>query len=123
MFVCPRRCVRCIPPVSETCANDRSTNSPRRPSPCAAVYYGGSILSIPDSDFHHGLLEIKMTSDAADTMPKRGREHDALSVFIGNWKADGTSYGGTDQSGADPKANGVPGPVRTLVVGTPASSS
>jgi hypothetical protein len=28
-------------------------------------------------------------------------------VFLGEWRAKGMSYGGTDQSGADPKANGV----------------
>ena len=49
-----------------------------------------------------------MTSKGVQTKPKRGREHDVLAVFLGNWKAEGTSYGGTDQSGADPKANGVP---------------
>lgn len=64
-----------------------------------------------------------MTSDAAETTPKRRREHDALSVFVGNWKADGTSYGGTDQSGAFPKANGVPWTSTQSVAGTPASSS
>jgi hypothetical protein len=48
-----------------------------------------------------------MTSKGAATMRKCGREHDALAVFLGSWKAEGTSYGGTDQSGADPKANGV----------------
>ena len=38
--------------------------------------------------------------------PKRGAKHEALSVFLGKWTARGTSYGGTDQSGDDPKANG-----------------
>lgn len=40
--------------------------------------------------------------------PVRGSAHDALSVFMGEWRAEGMSFGGTDQSGADPKANGVP---------------
>ncbi len=31
-----------------------------------------------------------------------------MSVFLGDWRAEGMSFGGTDQSGADPKANGVP---------------
>ena len=35
-------------------------------------------------------------------------EHDKLAVFLGEWRAEGTSYGGTDQSGNDPCANGVP---------------
>jgi hypothetical protein len=39
-------------------------------------------------------------------MPQRGRIHDALHVFLGDWHAEGVSYGGTDQSGPDPKANG-----------------
>jgi hypothetical protein len=40
--------------------------------------------------------------------PKRGRKHRALSVFLGNWKAEGTSYGGPKQSVKDPKADGAP---------------
>lgn len=48
-------------------------------------------------------------SDARDqTPPVRGKAHEALSAFLGEWRAEGTSFGGTDQSGADPKANGVP---------------
>ncbi len=43
----------------------------------------------------------------SDKPPRRGAKHDALDVFLGNWQASGTSYGGTDQSG-DPKANGEP---------------
>jgi hypothetical protein len=31
-----------------------------------------------------------------------------LAAFLGEWRAEGTSYGGTDQSGSDPCANGVP---------------
>ncbi len=38
--------------------------------------------------------------------PQRDARHDALAVFLGKWTARGTSYGGTDQSGPDPKANG-----------------
>ena len=49
-----------------------------------------------------------MSSNGGETLPKRGPKHDALSVFLGTWRAKGTSYGGTDQSGNDPKANGVP---------------
>ena len=49
-----------------------------------------------------------MSSNGGEKSPKRGPEHDALSVFLGNWRATGTSYGGPDQSGTDPKANGVP---------------
>ena len=43
----------------------------------------------------------------AGQSPSRSGIHDALAVFLGHWEAAGTSYGGTDQSGGDPKANGV----------------
>ena len=36
----------------------------------------------------------------------RNDKHEALSVFLGRWTARGTSYGGTDQTGHNPKANG-----------------
>jgi hypothetical protein len=39
--------------------------------------------------------------------PVRDAKHDTLSGFLGDWTAQGTSYGGTDQSGSDPKSNGV----------------
>lgn len=39
---------------------------------------------------------------------ERGPEHEALAVFLGEWTAEGVSFGGTDQSGDDPKAHGVP---------------
>ncbi len=40
--------------------------------------------------------------------PRRSEMHEALDVFLGEWRAEGTSYGGTDPSGGDPRANGVP---------------
>jgi hypothetical protein len=49
-----------------------------------------------------------MTTKESEATPVRGSAHDALSVFLGEWRAEGMSFGGTDQSGADPKANGVP---------------
>ncbi len=49
-----------------------------------------------------------MTTGNEQSSPKRGKKHDALAIFLGDWKAEGTSYGGTDQSGANPRANGVP---------------
>ena len=49
-----------------------------------------------------------MTKDSRALIPKRGEMHEPLAIFLGDWKAEGTSYGGTDQSGADPRANGVP---------------
>lgn len=38
--------------------------------------------------------------------PQRNNLHDALGAFIGKWTARGISFGGTDQSGDDPKSNG-----------------
>lgn len=49
-----------------------------------------------------------MADSGAETPPVRGLEHEALAVFFGEWQAEGTSFGGTDQSGPDPKANGIP---------------
>lgn len=49
-----------------------------------------------------------MTSEAKHAAPVRGAMHKALAVFLGEWRAEGMSFGGTDQSGVDPKANGVP---------------
>lgn len=49
-----------------------------------------------------------MTAAHSEAPPVRGRLHDALSVFLGDWRAEGTSFGGPDQSPADPKAHGVP---------------
>ena len=39
--------------------------------------------------------------------PERSAKHDALQCFFGAWKAEGISFGGTDQSD-DPKGNGEP---------------
>jgi hypothetical protein len=44
----------------------------------------------------------------SERTPTRGRAHDLLAIFLGEWRAEGTSYGGTDQSSGDPKKNGVP---------------
>ena len=49
-----------------------------------------------------------MATSEIETPPKRNIKHEALEVFLGKWNAEGISYGGTDQSGADPRANGVP---------------
>lgn len=39
---------------------------------------------------------------------ERDQRIEALKVFAGRWTAKGTSFGRTDQSGDDPKANGQP---------------
>ena len=48
-----------------------------------------------------------MTTSDAELPPKRGAEHEVLSVFLGKWKAEGKSFGGTVQPERDPKRNGV----------------
>ena len=47
-----------------------------------------------------------MTTNS-ETTPVRGSAHQALAVFLGEWRAEGLSFGATDQSGVNPKANGV----------------
>lgn len=39
--------------------------------------------------------------------PQRTAQHDALACFLGEWAAEGISFGGTDQSG-DPREHGEP---------------
>ena len=39
------------------------------------------------------------------TVPERGAQHDALEVFLGNWKAEGQSFGGSDQDERNPRGN------------------
>lgn len=53
-------------------------------------------------------LAERLTAHDAEKSPERGEKHEALAIFLGHWRAEGTSFGGTDQSGDDPKANGVP---------------
>ena len=48
-----------------------------------------------------------VTTNVSDATPVRGGAHDALSIFLGECLAEGTSLGDTDQLGDDPKANGV----------------
>ena len=40
--------------------------------------------------------------------PVRGPKHEALAVFLGNWRAEGTSFGGSDQTGENASAGGAP---------------
>lgn len=35
--------------------------------------------------------------------PKRGPQHDALEVFLGDWKAEGQAFAGPDQDARDPR--------------------
>lgn len=49
-----------------------------------------------------------MTTSDSEAPPARDARHDALAVFLGRWRAEGTSYGGPDQSSANPKGAGQP---------------
>ena len=57
-----------------------------------------------------------MTTSDTETTPTRGVQHDALAVFLGRWRAEGTSYGSPNQSDDDPK--GAPEPWRSTCTGT-----
>ncbi len=54
----------------------------------------------------HDVAERPAAHDA-EKSPVRSDLHHALEAFLSCWKAEGTSYGGTDQSGANPRANGA----------------
>jgi Protein of unknown function (DUF1579) len=45
-----------------------------------------------------------MTESEPITPPERTGKHEALDVFLGDWRAEGWSYGGPEQSAVDPKA-------------------
>jgi hypothetical protein len=49
-----------------------------------------------------------MTTSDNEAPSTRGPDHERLAVFLGDWEAEGTSYGGTDQSGDDARQNSVP---------------
>lgn len=40
----------------------------------------------------------------SDKPPERGPDHDRLEVFLGEWRAEGRSYGGPNQRAEDPKS-------------------
>jgi hypothetical protein len=48
---------------------------------------------------------MKMANTKRHTSPKRGPEHEALAVFLGEWRAEGTVYGGPEQSRSNPKGS------------------
>jgi hypothetical protein len=49
-----------------------------------------------------------VTTSDSEAPPIRGEQHDALAVFLGRWRAEGTSYGSPEQSANDPKRGGEP---------------
>lgn len=59
-------------------------------------------------DFPRSILFQSQERRGMPDAPKRSDKHKALSAFLGVWTSRGTSYGGTDQSAGDPKANGEP---------------
>lgn len=48
---------------------------------------------------------IQPTSTSMPAQPVRSQLHDALDMFVGEWRAEGLSYGDPHQSIAEPKAN------------------
>jgi hypothetical protein len=49
-----------------------------------------------------------MTTSDAEAPLQLGTEHEALGVFLGKWRAEGTTFGGPNQSPEHPKADAVP---------------
>ena len=47
-------------------------------------------------------------STKSTTSPKRSAQHDALRVFLGDWKAEGQSFGGPDQDPRNPRGHPTP---------------
>jgi hypothetical protein len=43
--------------------------------------------------------------DQRQTPPRRGLQHEALAVFLGDWKAEGQSFGGPRQDARNPRGN------------------
>lgn len=44
-------------------------------------------------------------SNQPQTIPQRGAQHAALEVFLADWKAEGWSFGGSDQDARNPRGN------------------
>lgn len=49
-----------------------------------------------------------MTRSSKEAPPERGPAHDALDVFLGEWEAEGTTFGGPGQSTANPRGGASP---------------
>ncbi len=45
-----------------------------------------------------------MSAQNTQSPPSRGKQHEALVVFLGQWHAEGQSYGSPDQPEDDPKS-------------------
>lgn len=46
-----------------------------------------------------------MSRDKPHASPERGPHHDALEMFVGDWRAEGESYGGPNQDPRTPRAH------------------
>jgi len=44
-----------------------------------------------------------MTTSDSEAPPTRGKQHEALDVFLGRWRAEGTTFGTPKQTEADPR--------------------
>lgn len=51
------------------------------------------------------MADSARTISDAEAPPTRNASHDALSVFLGDWQAEGASYGRPDPDPDNPKAN------------------
>jgi hypothetical protein len=49
-----------------------------------------------------------VTTSDHEAPPTRGEQHAALAVFLGRWRAEGTSYGSPEQAASDPRRAGEP---------------
>lgn len=44
---------------------------------------------------------------ASQRPPERGPHHDALEIFLGEWRAEGQSFGGSGQNPHEPRAHAI----------------
>ena len=49
-----------------------------------------------------------MSETSSRNPPRRGAAHEALAVFLGEWRAEGRSYGATDQPTGAPRVRPMP---------------
>jgi hypothetical protein len=51
---------------------------------------------------------VMPTTDSTADSPRRDSHHEVLNVFLGDWKAEGTSFGGANQTPQSPRGNSTP---------------
>lgn len=74
-----------------------------------------AVAALADKAVHDAIVKTIDTLGAAKTVepapagapaqPVRSQLHDAMDMFVGEWRAEGLSYGDSQQSIAEPKAN------------------